>query len=233
MKSRTLFLFAILVIFSTTTLAEQATMSFVQLETIAKKYIENKVKADQGETLQIKLSESAKSLNLPVCSNEVNVSSPSDGANGQITTLELTCTGENSWHTYIPVEVNVMTTVLVAKEAIYPNEEITDDKLDLASYDKNSLYTGFFKDKIDLHGKVASRLIPAGAVITKKNITAQLLIHRNQAISIVAKKGSIMIKAEGIARSDGALNDMIKVYNPTSKRTLDAVVVDAGTAEVM
>jgi flagella basal body P-ring formation protein FlgA len=72
----------------------------------------------------------------------------------------------------------------------------------------------------------------AGTVITHKNIQKPILINRNQNVSIISRHGTILVKADGIAKSSGGFNDIIRVLNPSSKRMIDAAVISSSSVEV-
>lgn len=202
------------------------------LNELAKEYINKTIAVDKNDTLEVSLSPAANNLQVQRCEEAIQVSVPNQSSSSQINTLEMTCLGKVSWHIYVPVDVKILTNVLVAKETIPGREIITQDMITTAKYDKNQLYSGFYTDPKDIEGQVAINSITSGTVLTKKNIQSPILINRNQTVSIINRHGGIMVKAEGIAKSSGALNDVIKVMNPSSKRTIDAVVVSGSSVEV-
>jgi len=105
--------------------------------------------------------------------------------------------------------------------------------LDYAQENINRLYNGYFKDKKEVVGYVASQIINSGAVITRKNVRRPQLVHKNQEIDLIAKKNQIVVTMKGISKSDGSLNDSIVAYNPSSKKTVEAIVVGLNMAEVI
>ena len=129
--------------------------------------------------------------------------------------------------------MTISTRVVVAKRTISATEIIGLEDLDYAQYDRNRLYNGYFQDPKALVGRVASQVILAGVVLTKKNVQQPVLIHRNQLIDLIAKSNTVTVTMKGVAKTDGRLNEAIQAYNPSSKRTLDAVVMDSNRAEII
>ena len=206
--------------------------SIENLKNTVKNFVIKNVALEADESIDVTVSKVDGSLQLPACSSEIDAQFPSGSNREKITAVELSCNGVQPWHTYFPVNVQIFTKVLVARHVIPPKERISEDDLDYAQADKNHLYSGYFKDKNEVMGLEASQLITAGAVFTKKNIQQPVLVHRNEMIDLIAQKGAIVVTMKGISKSDGRLNEIIQAYNPSSKRTLDAIVTGTGKAEV-
>lgn len=207
--------------------------SIARIKQLTKEYIQKNVQLNSDETMNITIDSPKASFKIPPCSEPLDIAFPNNATGNRITSVELTCKTPKTWHLLVPVTVQINTKVLVAKHNIPSKEIITEVDLDYAFQDKNRLYNGFFKDKKEVLGQVASHMISSGTVITKKNIQMPIIIHRNQKISLFTKKNSIVVTMDGIAREDGSLNSTIKVFNPSSKRVLEAVVTGSNKAEII
>ncbi|MDR3476573.1 MAG: flagellar basal body P-ring formation chaperone FlgA [Gammaproteobacteria bacterium] len=203
------------------------------LQEITKAFLTQNITGEADDTVVVTVSPSIAQLQLPTCTREIEADFPTNTNKDQATGIELTCNGTAAWHVLVPVSVQINTKVLVAKQTLMPKEPITEDEIEYATYDKNHLYNSYFKNKEEVVGQVAAHLITPGVVLTKKNLQQPILIHRNEAISLTAKIHSISVTMQGIAKSDGSINTTIKVYNPTSKRLVDAIVVGTGKAEIV
>ncbi len=202
------------------------------INALAKSFIEKNTPLDPGDRMEVHLSQAANNLQLARCSEAIDVSFPPNTAE-QPNTLTMHCTGPEAWQVYVPVSTVIFTKVIVAKQPIPSNEKIDQNMLTTAEMDKNQLFLGYYKEMKDVVGLVTSGGIASGSVINKRNATQPILIKRNQGVSIVAIKGSIMVRADGVAKEDGALNNSIKVFNPSSKRVLDAIVINSSTVQVL
>ncbi len=91
----------------------------------------------------------------------------------------------------------------------------------------------------DIEGEGAERFVglalkrykPAGALITEADVGKPLAVARNAPVRIEFQRGPLSITAEGRALAAGAVGDVVRVMNVTSKVTFDAVVV--GDSKVM
>lgn len=198
-----------------------------------KDFVMKNALVDSGETVDVDMTQSSSSLHLSSCSQSVDVQLPESATPDKISAVEVRCSGVKPWHTYMPVNVKIFAKILVAKHTLQPNEMITVDDVDTKVYDKNSLYNGYFKDPKEIEGRTVTHVISPGAVFTQRNLMQTMMVHREQAVDIIARHNSIVVTMKGISKSDGVLNQAVKVYNPSSKRILDAIVVGPNQAEVV
>jgi len=203
------------------------------IKNIAKNFIEKNVQITSEEKLEIQVNQTDQMQALAMCSQPIEASFPADANSNQVTAIELKCGGAQPWRTMVPVNVVVLTKVLVAKRTIPVEDFIGENDLDYAMFDRSRLYNGYYNDKKNAVGQVASQIITAGSIINKKNIQHPLVVHRNDVIDLIARSNAVTVTMKGVAKTDGRLNEQIKAYNPSSKRTLDAVVIDANRAEIV
>ncbi len=81
-------------------------------------------------------------------------------------------------------------------------------------------------------GKMATRTILPGTVITEQMIDVPPVIHRGDIVRIVSIVGKIVVVAKGKARQSGKVGEKIIVRNLTSHRDVQGVVVDGTTVRV-
>jgi flagella basal body P-ring formation protein FlgA len=203
------------------------------IASVTKAFITKNIAIDPDDKLNIIVDSARASRELPTCPTEIEAAFPANMNPENATGIQLSCKGAVTWQTLVPVDVQIYTQVLVAKQMIQAKHEVTDDLVEYAAYNKHRLYNGFFKDKKEVLGQVSAYLITPGTVLTNKNLQAPILIHRNDVVSLTATTKSIAVSMQGIAKSDGILNGVVKVYNPTSKRTVDALVTGSNKADVI
>lgn len=207
--------------------------SMQRINDVAKKFIEATVQVEPGDKLEVKANPGNLSFEVKTCTSDIAASYPTDANREQTTSVAITCNDSQPWQVLVPVNIQIFSQVLVSKRSIPPKQAITEDDLDYTVYNKNRLYNGYFTKKEDVVGNEAAYLITPGTILTKKNVQMPVLIHRNQLVSISAQSNAVIVTMQGVAKSDGALNSMIKVYNPSSQRTLDAIVVGPNKAQVV
>lgn len=222
-----------LLIFHLTSSWAEPYQSSQDLKTTATQFVLQHIVTEAGETVDVQAQLDA-TLKLAACLTPVEAALPPNGTWSQVNAVQMTCRdGLHNWHMFVPVNVHINADVVVAKHLVPINQVITENDIDFAKLDRNHLYSGYFKNKSDVIGQVATQTLNPGAVLTKSNLQTATLVHRNQPIDLVSQTQGIQVTMRGVAKTEGGVNNSIKVYNPSSKRTLDAVVVSSNKVEVV
>lgn len=203
-----------------------------RINEVAKNFLINSIQIEPGETIEVKVNQSNTPLQVSACLGDITANYPKNANKDLPSTVELSCNNPQPWHIFVPVDVQIFTKVIVAKRTIAPKEVITDEDIDYVAYNKNRLFNGFFTKREDVAGNETSRLVTAGTILTKKNVQLPLLVHRNQMVSLISQSNAVIVTMQGIAKDDGSLNSLIKVYNPSSKRTVEAIVIGPNKAQI-
>ena len=165
-------------------------------------------------------------LKLKACADErLEIFNPYDSSLLNSTTMGIKCTEDtNHWTLYIPVKVSVLKEVLLSKRALRKGEVLTKDALYSAEMDAHRLKQGYYTNLNDLLGLVCKKDINPDTLITPYQIESAKMVLKGQEVSITATAGTLKITMGGVAMSDGALGDVIKVKNTKSHRIIEAQV---------
>lgn len=207
--------------------------SIDNIKNTAKQFVIANTQLEPDETLEVNINQNSSQFQVQACSKPLRAELPKNGNKEVISTVELACEGDQPWRIFVPVDVQIFTKVLTAKRTLAAKEMLTEEDIDYTMANKNRLYTGYFTKKEEILGNVTTHVITAGSLLTKKNVQLPILIYKNQTISLIAKSNAVVVTMAGVAKTDGALNSMIKVFNPSSKRTLDAIVIGPNKAQVV
>lgn len=82
----------------------------------------------------------------------------------------------------------------------------------------------------DIVGKSARYPLREGAVVRAGDLSNPVVVKKSQAVKVVWSVGGINLSMTGLAQKDGAAGDVIQILNPTSKKTVDAVITGPGMA---
>lgn len=77
-----------------------------------------------------------------------------------------------------------------------------------------------------------ARAVPAGRLLTWRDITRRSLVKRGETVDVSAVGGALIITMKGMAMENGAQGDTIKVRNPDSRRDFNAKVIDENRVQV-
>ena len=76
-----------------------------------------------------------------------------------------------------------------------------------------------------LVGAEARRPLPAGRVLSERDLQAPRLVLRGRTVQLTYARPGLRLSVQGVAQSDGALGDLVRVVNLDSRRQLQGVVV--------
>ena len=76
-----------------------------------------------------------------------------------------------------------------------------------------------------LVGAEARRPLPAGRVLSERDLQAPRLVLRGRTVQLTYARPGLRLSVLGVAQSDGALGDLVRVVNLDSRRQLQGVVV--------
>jgi flagellar basal body P-ring formation protein FlgA len=91
---------------------------------------------------------------------------------------------------------------------------------------------GLMLDPGELAGKAARRTLHADKAVRAADLMAPILVAKNSNVSMIYVVGALQITARGRALSDGGQGETVLVLNTSSKKTVEAVVLNANTVSV-
>ena len=120
----------------------------------------------------------------------------------------------------------VSTTKRLNRNDVLGNEDIIAKRQNISLLDG-----GLVQDPQQAVGQKLKISLPAGAILYTQAIDAPPLVNRGERVTIMAKSQAIQITAPGEARNSGALGEIVRVKNLTSRREIQARVTGAGVVE--
>lgn len=88
-------------------------------------------------------------------------------------------------------------------------------------------------DPDDLIGKTAKRALQPNTPLRGADVMDTPAVRRGEPVTLLFEAGGIRLSVRGRSMGDGAAGTMIKVLNPQSNKTLDAIVESTGVARVL
>jgi flagella basal body P-ring formation protein FlgA len=185
--------------------------------------------------IQVQADKLDPRLNLRACSeNKLEIFNPYQTPMLSTNTMGIKCLeDDNHWTLYVPVRISVLKTVLVAKRALIRGSRITSDDIYQIEMDSQKLKQGYFTDKKELIGLICKHDISPDSPLNPYNIELAKLVRRGDQVTIVATNDNLTVSMDGIAMSEGALGDSVRVKNFSSKRVIDAQVAGEKKVKVV
>lgn len=88
-------------------------------------------------------------------------------------------------------------------------------------------------DRADIIGRAASRSLRAGAPLNPDDLTAPLLVERQELVTLVYRQGALALTMRARALDEGAQGQAIDVENLQSNRIVRGVVMGNGLVHVL
>ena len=140
--------------------------------------------------------------------------------------VEVAC--PDGWRLFVPVRVRRSQTVLVLIRGIAPGETITADAFVPETRDASRIVGAAVADPAQAVGRVARRMLSAGAVLSATDLVAQRLIRRGDNVALVSRRGGVEVRVVGKALGDAGENERVTVENLSSRRVVQGVVGPGG-----
>ncbi len=149
------------------------------------------------------------------------------------TIVGVRCSGVKPWKVYVPVNVVVTDTVLVARRTLPRGHLLVEEDLIAEQRDVSRLVSGYISDVSALLGQRLKTQLLAGRMLTPAMLQADIAVNRGQAVTLMIESGGINIQMSGKALMDGAINQRIKVENTRSGRVVEGIVRSREHVEVL
>lgn len=168
-------------------------------------------------------------LRLTVCDTPLSASLPAGARLSGKTTVGVRCNGSKPWTVYVPAQIVSTGHYVVAKTALQRGALITSENIELRHEKLRNMPRGYIPELESVHGKVLKRHVSTGQVLTAAMLGEALLVKKGQRVAVIAGTNGLKVSSVGIAESDAASGDRVKVRNPVSDRVIAGVVEPNGS----
>ena len=172
-------------------------------------------------------------LQLPKCSEALEPFLRRGTEIRQRTIVGVRCNGQRPWKMYVPVDVVVTGTVLIASRALPKGHVLAEGDFSIAERDISRLQGGYMTNAKELLGQRLKQTLQGGRVITPSVLQADLMVRRGQTVTLMVKNDALSIRMSGTALMDGVKNQRIRVENHHSQRVVEGLVRSRETVEVL
>ena len=129
------------------------------------------------------------------------------------------CQDEASWTVYVPVEIEVIASVVHAAQPISMGKTIDSNDIVSKEADLVRIPGGVITDPDQAIGKVAATFLASGLPIRIHQLRAQHVISRGQKVRLTVIGAGFAVSTEGEALADAAEGAMVQVRNHTGRIT--------------
>jgi flagella basal body P-ring formation protein FlgA len=170
-------------------------------------------------------------LALPACAAALTSYVPELRPNQSRLLVRIGCASP-AWSINVPVEIRRAHDVLVLKRAMARAQSIDVSDVEVQKRVLPGLASPFLASPADLKGRVTRRPVPAGTPLPADALTAALLIHRGQSVTLAAISNGIEVRAPGLALADAPAQGRVRVQNLNSLKVIEGVADTEGVVRV-
>jgi flagella basal body P-ring formation protein FlgA len=171
-------------------------------------------------------------LRLEPCAAPLETFSQGTGMNTGRVTVGVRCPSATPWTIYVPVSIEVETSVLVLRRPLSRRSRVELADVELQVRRVPGLATVFVNDVASLKGHRLKRSLPVGTALTVDMLQPDVLVRRGQQVTLIAANGPVQIRAQGEALTEGALDERVRVRNVSSLKIVEGVVESSGVVRV-
>jgi len=170
-------------------------------------------------------------LRLAACSQELDTFAPYGRKNASRITVGVRCNDTDGWTLYVPVTLSLMKEIVVANRELPRDTILTAADIKTEKRDVARLHRGYIEHPRQAIGKKLKRPLHADVILTPRQLVIQHAVKKGSQVVIMAQIGTLQVRMNGKALSNGAVGERIKVENNSSNRQIEATVIDSGVVK--
>lgn len=171
-------------------------------------------------------------LRLDECASPLEAFSQGTGLNTGRMTIGVRCPSASPWTIYVPVAVEVEVSVLVLRRPLARRSRVELADVEPQVRRMPGRASVFISDVATLQGHRLKRSLPVGTALTVDMLQPDVLVRRGQQVTLIAANGSVQIRAQGQALTEGAVDERVRVQNVSSLKVVEGVVESDGIVRV-
>ena len=171
-------------------------------------------------------------LRLAACGSRLETQATPPRGNQARSLVRVACSQGASWTVNVPVEIRREVAVFVVRRSLARGEALLAADVAAQKRVLPGLAAPFVTRLEDLNGRLTRRALPEGTAVTADALTAALLIHRGQTVTLAASAGGIEVRAPGRALADASALQRLRVQNLDSLKVVEGVAESDGVVRV-
>ena len=199
------------------------TQSIDEVQTAAETFVRSRSPASQVKQF-VSAAKLDPRLRVALCDQPLQTFEQSATARGERVTVGVRCASANSWTLYVPVSVEVEIPVLVLRRALARRARVALVDVEPETRRMPGTAAVFVQDAASLQGHRLKRSLPAGTALTVDMFVPDVVVRRGQQVTLIAASGTVEIRAQGHALTEGGVADRVRVQNVSSLKVVEGVI---------
>ncbi|MBE0604301.1 MAG: flagellar basal body P-ring formation protein FlgA [Deltaproteobacteria bacterium] len=129
-------------------------------------------------------------------------------------------------------DIDVFEEIVISSRRLWKDRPLSEDDVTLARTEIGRVPSGAFRDPKEVVGKVMNRTIGANLPVLPQQLAGSKLVKRGRKVTLLAVGGGMRIATSGETRENAYVDDVVKVVNLASKKTVTGILIDETTVRV-
>jgi flagella basal body P-ring formation protein FlgA len=202
-----------------------------RIEAAAHAYVRSLLPPGSAQT-QITVLPVDRRLRLAQCGSALAAQLPPGYNLSARATVTVSCEGPTHWTLYVPVVLESRIPVLVLRHAVARDARLTAADVSVETRRTAGMATAYLSSVAELTGRTVRRPLAIGTALSVDMFAADMVIHRDQQVTLVAGGPDLEIRASGRALMDAPAGARIQVQNLSSMTVVEGIVESADVVRV-
>jgi len=129
-------------------------------------------------------------------------------------------------------DIDAFEEIAISSRRLWKDRPLAEDDVTLSRMAVGRIPAGAFRDSKEIVGKVMNRSLGANQPILPQQLGGSKLVKRGRKVTLLAMSGGMRIATSGETRENAYVDDVVKVVNLASKKTVTGILVDEYTVRV-
>ncbi|MGL5337025.1 MAG: flagellar basal body P-ring formation chaperone FlgA [Enterovibrio sp.] len=199
-----------------------------QIRQFAQQFVISQIKVPELGKLEVTAANIDSRLNFAACHDAMSATIPGKQTLDKRVTLLITCDKEN-WQTYIPVDIRIVTPVVVATKPLARGARLAKNDLSIQWTNARLARGKPYSDINELIGAKVKRNINLSDPIQRHDIC---MVCKGDSVTMLTGNQNFTIVTNGVALTDGIMGSSVKVSNLSSNKVVDGKISAVGQVTI-
>ncbi len=208
------------------------TQPLSEVRQAAEDFVTARLGPPEGGTLEVETGRLDARLRLGRCGEPLETFLSSGDVGPGNLTVGIRCAGPRPWTLHVPVEVRMVTEVVVLARPVSRGDLLRPEDLNVEARDVTQYHRGYFTTVDQVVGRELRRSSAAGRIVSDLIVRRPLWVERGDKVSLVAGDGRFQVQVRGEVLADGSAGETVRVKNLSSQRVVEGKVIGPGRVRV-
>lgn len=172
-------------------------------------------------------------LQLDDCTQPLHATVPERATPPSHMSVQVQCPQQGGWSVRVPLQLQLFRTVLVASHPLRRGDGLSAGDVRSEEHDVTRLGYGYVENMQQVAGRTLARSLAKGTVLTPGALGGRRMVRAGDHVQVVARLGSIEVRADGVALGSGDNGARLRVRNENSGKVVDAMVSAPGVVTAL